>query len=74
VLSGAATNTNFVVFGLTRPELESTTYRTRGEHANHYTTDPVNMDLALLLLSVGCFITLSYSDIDSYNFLPFYII
>ena len=37
VLSGEATNTNFIVFGLTRPELEPTIYRTRGQHANHYT-------------------------------------
>ena len=35
VLSGEATNTNFIVFGLTRPGLEPTIYRTRGEHANH---------------------------------------
>ena len=32
---------NFAVFCLTRPELEPTIYRTRGEHANHYTTDEV---------------------------------
>jgi hypothetical protein len=31
----------FVVFGLTRSGLEPTTYRTRGEHANHYTTDGI---------------------------------
>ena len=41
VLSGEATHTNFIVFGLTRPRLETTTYRTRDEHANHYTTDAV---------------------------------
>ena len=33
--------TNFVVFGLTRPGLEPTIYRTRGDHANHYATDAV---------------------------------
>jgi hypothetical protein len=43
VLSGEATNTNFKVFGLTRPGLESTIYRTRGEHANHYATDAVSI-------------------------------
>jgi len=32
--SGEATNTNFIVFGLTRPGLE-------GEPASHYTTDAV---------------------------------
>jgi hypothetical protein len=42
VLSGDATNTNFIVFGLTRPEFEPTTYCTRGEHANYYVTDAVN--------------------------------
>ena len=41
VLSGEATNTNFIVFGLTQPGLEPTIYRTRGEHANHYATDVV---------------------------------
>jgi hypothetical protein len=41
VLSREATNTNFIVFGLTRSWLELTIYRTQGEHANHYTTDAV---------------------------------
>jgi hypothetical protein len=34
-----ATNTTFIVFGLTKLSLEPTIYSTRGEHANHYTTD-----------------------------------
>ena len=42
MLSGEATNTNFIVFGLTRPGLESTIYHTRSEYANHYTTDAVS--------------------------------
>ena len=41
MLSGEATNPNFVVFGLARPGFEPTIYRTRGEHANHYATDAV---------------------------------
>jgi hypothetical protein len=32
VLSGEATNTNFIVFGLTPLVLEPTIYHTRGEH------------------------------------------
>ena len=39
--NGEATNTNFIVFSLTRLGLEPTNYGTRGEHANHYTTDMV---------------------------------
>jgi hypothetical protein len=40
MLSGEATNTNFIVFGLTQPGLESTIYyHSQGEHPNHYTTD-----------------------------------
>ena len=39
VFSGEATNTNLIDFGLTRPRLELMIYRTRGEHANHYTID-----------------------------------
>jgi hypothetical protein len=41
MLSAEATNTNFIVFGLTQPWLEPTIYHTQGEHANHYTTDVV---------------------------------
>ena len=35
-LSGEATNSKFIVFGLTRLGLEPTIYPSRGEHANHY--------------------------------------
>jgi hypothetical protein len=45
VLSGEATNTNFIVFGLTQPGLEPTIYRTRGEHTNHYATDGVHQKI-----------------------------
>jgi hypothetical protein len=31
----------YIVFGLTRPGLKLTIYRTRGKHANHYTADVV---------------------------------
>ena len=43
MLSGEATNTNFIVFGLTWPRLEPTIYRIRGEHDNHYTTDVITI-------------------------------
>jgi len=43
VLSGEITNTNLIVFGLTRSGLESTIYRTRGKH---YTTDAVLLNYA----------------------------
>ena len=36
-------HTNFIVFGLNRSGLEPTIYNTRGEHANHYTTDVVSL-------------------------------
>ena len=49
MLSGEATNTNFIVFGLTRLGLEPTIYRTRGEHANHYATDMIRMILGNLV-------------------------
>jgi hypothetical protein len=41
ILRGEATNANFIVFGWTRQGLERKIQRTRGEHANHYTTDVV---------------------------------
>ena len=43
MLSGEATNTIFLVFGLTRPGLEPTIYCTRGDHTNHYTIDAVQI-------------------------------
>ena len=43
MLSGEATNTNFIIFGLTRLGLEPMIYRTLGEHANHYATDAVHI-------------------------------
>jgi hypothetical protein len=47
-----ATNTNFIVFGLTRPGLEPTIYRTLCDHANHYATDAViHQDQIMWILS-----------------------
>ena len=43
MLSGEATNTNFIVFGLTHSGLEPTNNRTRVEHANHCTTDAIHL-------------------------------
>ena len=42
VLNGEATNTNFIVLGLTRTGLKPTIYRTQCEHADHYTNDAVD--------------------------------
>jgi hypothetical protein len=39
MLSGEATDNNFIVFGLTWLRLEPTIYCIREEHANNYTTD-----------------------------------
>jgi hypothetical protein len=41
MLSGEATNTNFIVFGLTQPGIEPMIYCTRGKYANHYATEVV---------------------------------
>jgi hypothetical protein len=41
MLSGEATNTNLLVFGLTQPGLEPTIYSSQGEQANCYTTNSV---------------------------------
>ena len=43
MISGEATNTNFIIFGLIRSGLEPTIYRTGGEPANHYATDAVQI-------------------------------
>jgi hypothetical protein len=37
----AATDANFIVFGLTRTGFEPMNYGTQDEHANYYTTDVV---------------------------------
>jgi hypothetical protein len=41
VLGEEATNTNFIVFGLSRLRLKPTIYFTRGEHANRYIIDTI---------------------------------
>ena len=38
MLIGEAADTNYNVFGLTRPGIVSTNFRTQGDHVNHYTT------------------------------------
>ena len=48
MLSGEATHTIFIVFGLTRQGLELTIYHIRGEHANLYATDAVGIDCKLI--------------------------
>jgi hypothetical protein len=50
VLSGEATNTNYLVFGWTQSGLtiEPTVYRTQGEHSNQYTTDAVSSDIGVM--------------------------
>ena len=40
-----------LVFCLTRPGLEPTIYHTRGEHANHYTTESYRNEVSKTLLS-----------------------
>jgi hypothetical protein len=44
VISGDATYTNLIVFGLIRSGFEPTIYRNRDEHANHYTTNAISND------------------------------
>ena len=41
MLNGESTNTNFIVFCLTRSGLPPTIYCTRGEHTNHYVINVV---------------------------------
>ena len=42
LLRGEAAYTNFIVCDLTQPRFEYTIYHTRGEHANHYTTNTIS--------------------------------
>jgi hypothetical protein len=47
-----ATNINFyIVFGLTRSELEPTSIAHRGEHITHYTTDVVIESIAIKIIT-----------------------
>ena len=50
MLSGETTDTNFIVFGLTRPGFETTSYRTRGEHAQHDATDTIQQHFRWYIL------------------------
>jgi hypothetical protein len=48
MLSGEATNTNFIIFCLTRPGLDPTIFHTQGEQTNHYMMDVVQHDILLI--------------------------
>ena len=52
MLSGEVTNTNFIVFGLTRLGPEPTIYSTRDDRGTHYTTDAVR---ALEILDINTY-------------------
>jgi len=58
VLSGEATNTNCIVFGLSLSGLELTIYCTRGEQANHYITDTgfakTSIDVQIYITGEDC--------------------
>jgi hypothetical protein len=43
MVGGEAANTKFLVFCSTRQGLEHKIYHTRGESANHYTTDAAEL-------------------------------
>jgi hypothetical protein len=49
MLCGESENTNFIVYTLTKPGMELTIYHTRGNHANHYTTEELWLSLDILL-------------------------
>jgi hypothetical protein len=42
-------HTNCIIFDLTRSGREPTIYRTRGEHADHYTTDAASLVLMSMM-------------------------
>ena len=67
MLSGEATHTNLIVFGLNRPWLEPTTYHNGGEHANHYTTDDVTGFEITMFAYIGVYPQLSHQQLRLQN-------
>jgi len=67
VLRGEATNTNFIVFGLTQPGLEPTIYRTRHEHANYNATDAVSPDRYIYILYMIISTQIGYGMVKYYR-------
>jgi hypothetical protein len=49
VLSGEATNINFIIFDLTRSGLEHKIYHTQEEQDNYYITDAVEIIFGYLM-------------------------
>ena len=68
MLSGEATNTNFIAFGLTRPRLKHTIYCTWGEHATHYVTDAVFYHHFILLVQM-VYLNLSFNFWSKFVFM-----
>jgi hypothetical protein len=70
VLSGEATNTNFIVFGLTRPELEPTIYQTGGKQADHYYIDLfLSLDCPFVIIPDVYFLTNQVKQLASFALL-----
>ena len=51
MFNGEATHINYLVFDLTRPWLEPTTYRHRGEYTNHYTAATVGKYMIISIIN-----------------------
>ena len=62
VLSGEATNTTFIVFGLTGPKLEPTIYRTRTHWPLHHRCDSVHgwTDMLFISCDIGRFVAFTF--------------
>jgi hypothetical protein len=65
VLNGEATNTDVMVFALTRKGLEPTIYHTRREYPNHYTAHAVKnrKEARHSVFSLFLFYTIQYNTI-----------
>jgi hypothetical protein len=69
VIIEETTKTNVIVYGLTRPGVQSTIYRTHCKHANHYTTDAaVIITKYLLIIWKTVWIIISYWESWSNNY------
>jgi hypothetical protein len=84
MLSGEATNTNFIVFGLIRPGLEPTIYCSKDGYVNHYPTDAalyimynlvyyipktVTVSIEIVIYFPNCILTYSFKTMSTERWL-----
>ena len=72
-IQSSCKNTNLIVFGSTRSELEPKIYHTWDEHTNHYTTDAVLFLRSILSSEFNFALNLDFLTLQHENIIMYIV-